>query len=42
LNDKNRELVAFVSGIEFGEPGDAISSDLMLRFLRGESGDAKD
>ena len=33
---ENREFVAFVSGLEFGEPGDIISSELLLRFFRGE------
>jgi hypothetical protein len=31
-----REFVAFVSGLEFGEPGDIVSSELLLRFFRGE------
>jgi len=34
--DENREFVAFVSGLEFGEPGDVLSTELLLRFLRGE------
>ena len=33
---ENREFVAFVSGLEFGEPGDVVSSELILRFFRGE------
>ena len=33
---EGREFVAFVSGLEFGEPGDIISSELLLRFFRGE------
>ena len=41
LKDQNRELVAFVSGLEFGEPGDVMSSEMLLRFIRGELGDAK-
>lgn len=28
--------MAFISGLEFGEPGDILSSELLLRFLRGE------
>ena len=28
--------MAFVSGLEFGEPGDIISSELLLRFFRGD------
>lgn len=34
--NENREFVAFVSGLEFGEPGDVLSTELLLRFLRGE------
>ncbi len=34
--DSGREFVAFVSGLEFGEPGDVLSTELLLRFLRGE------
>ena len=30
--------MAFVSGLEFGEVGDVISAELLLRFLRGEFG----
>ena len=33
---EGREFVAFVSGLEFGEPGDIFSSELLLRFFRGE------
>lgn len=33
---ESREFVALVSGLEFGEPGDVISSEILLRFLRGE------
>jgi DNA polymerase delta subunit 2 len=33
---EGREFIAFVSGLEFGEPGDILSSELLLRFLRGE------
>jgi DNA polymerase delta subunit 2 len=36
LEGGGREFIAFVSGLEFGEPGDIISSELLLRFLRGE------
>ena len=34
--ESGREFVALVSGLEFGEPGDTLSSELLLRFLRGE------
>jgi hypothetical protein len=34
--ESGREFVAFVSGLEFGEPGDVLSTELLLRFLRGE------
>ena len=34
--EDGREFLAFVSGIEFGEPGDIIGTELFLRFLRGE------
>lgn len=33
---KGREYIALVSGLEFGTPGDIISTELLLRFLRGE------
>ena len=33
---EGREFVAFISGLEFGEPGDIVSSELILRFFRGE------
>jgi DNA polymerase delta subunit 2 len=33
---EDREFVAFISGLEFGEPGDIVSSELILRFFRGE------
>lgn len=35
---ESREFVAFVSGLEFGEPGDVMSSEILLRFIRGELG----
>jgi hypothetical protein len=34
--ESGREFVAFISGLEFGEPGDVLSTELALRFLRGE------
>ena len=36
LEDGGREFVAFISGLEFGEPGDILSAEILLRFLRGE------
>lgn len=36
LDGGKREFVALVSGLEFGEPGDVVSSEILLRFLRGE------
>lgn len=41
LDDSKREFVAFVSGLEFGEAGDVFTSELLLRFLRGELGGPK-
>lgn len=41
LDDPKREFVAFVSGLEFGEAGDVLSSELLLRFMRGELGGPK-
>ena len=36
LDSGKREFVALVSGLEFGQPGDVIGAELLLRFLRGE------
>ena len=33
---QGREFIALVSGLEFGTPGDIVSTELLLRFLRGE------
>lgn len=37
----NRQFVAFVSGLQFGQPGDTMSSELLLKFIRGELGGPK-
>lgn len=41
LKSDKREFVAFISGLEFGVPGDVISAELFLRFIRGELGGVK-
>lgn len=33
---EKREFIGFVSGLQFGEPGDVIGSEILARFLRGE------
>ena len=33
---ESREFIALLSGLEFGQPGDVMSSELFLRFMRGE------
>ena len=38
LRSNNRQLVAFVSGLEFGHPTEALTPELLLRFFRGELG----
>lgn len=39
--DGNREFVCLVSGLEFGEAGDVMSSEMLLRFVRGELGSSE-
>lgn len=41
LKGNKREFVAFISGLEFGVPGDVMSSEMLLRFFRGELGGTK-
>lgn len=36
LRDSKRELVAFISGLEFGQPNEMFTTEMVLRFLRGE------
>lgn len=42
LQSDQREFVGFLSGLEFGLPGDTLSSEMLLRFVRGELGSTKD
>lgn len=41
LYDGPRKLVAFISGIQFGQSTSQIQADLLLKFLRGEFPDTK-
>ena len=41
LKGNKREFIAFISGLEFGVPGDVMSAEMFLRFIRGELGGAK-
>lgn len=36
--EEGREFIALISGLEFGEPGDILSAETLLRFMRGELG----
>lgn len=42
LKPGKREFVAFISGLEFGVPGDVMSAEMFLRFIRGELGNVED
>ena len=37
----SRQFIAFVSGLEFGQVGDVISTEMLMRFVRGELGGPK-
>lgn len=41
LADDKREFIAFISGLEFGQTTEIMSSELLLRFVRGELGGPK-
>lgn len=41
LKSSKREFVCFISGLEFGVPGDILSAEMFLRFIRGELGGLK-
>ena len=38
---EGREFIGFVSGLEFGSVGDVMTTEMLLRFVRGEMGDSK-
>eukprot|EP00347_Sterkiella_histriomuscorum_P004668 403359564 len=41
LSDPKREFVALVSGLEFGKTTDVFSSEMLIRFFKGELGGPK-
>lgn len=38
LKSKSREFVMLISGLEFGVPSEVLTTELLLRFMRGELG----
>jgi hypothetical protein len=38
MKGNSREFIVFVSGLEFGIPSDVMSTEMLLRFIRGELG----
>lgn len=41
LSDPSREFVALISGLEFGKTNDVFTTEMLLRFMRGELGGPK-